>query len=184
MKLLSVNVGLPQVMRWKGQIATSGIFKQPVAGRVKVHRLNLEGDRQADLSVHGGLNKAVYAYPAEHYAAWKKELPDMALPWGMFGENFTVTDLLEDHVHVGDRFRIGTADFIVTQPRLPCYKLAMKFQRNDIIKKFLRSGRSGFYLAVLQEGEVGAGDDIQPLDREENAPSIAALARQYASRKA
>ncbi len=124
MKLFSVNVGLPREIQWRGKIATTGIFKEPVAGRVKVHRLNLEGDRQADLSVHGGLNKAVYAYPAEHYEFWKKELPGRELPWGIFGENFTVTGSLENEVQIGDRLRIGTAEFMVTQPRMPCYKLA------------------------------------------------------------
>jgi MOSC domain-containing protein YiiM len=180
MKLLSINVGRPREIRWKGRVATSGIFKEPVVGRVKVHKLNLAGDRQADLSVHGGLNKAVYAYPAEHYEAWKKELPEMELPWGMFGENFTLTGLREAEVRLGDRLRIGSAEFVVTQPRMPCYKLGMKFKRNDIIRKFLRSGRTGFYLAVLKEGEVEAGDAIHRLGGEEGAPSIAEVVRQHA----
>src|SRR5579864_7539292 len=117
MKLLSVNVALPRVIQWKGTSVSTGIFKQPVSGRVMLRRLNLDGDRQADLSVHGGENKAVYAYPSEHYAFWRDELPDFGLPWGIFGENFTTEGLLENTVSIGDRYRIGKATVMVTQPR-------------------------------------------------------------------
>ncbi|MBI2115875.1 MAG: MOSC domain-containing protein, partial [candidate division NC10 bacterium] len=161
MKLISVNVGLPREVVYKGKTVKTGIFKEPVPGRVQVHRLNLDGDRQADLSVHGGPSKAVYAYPSEHYGYWRQELPGMDLPWGMFGENFTTEGLLEDLVNIGDRFRVGSAEVMVTEPRLPCYKLGVKFGREDIVKRFLQSGRTGFYVAVLQEGEVGAGDGIE-----------------------
>jgi MOSC domain-containing protein YiiM len=161
MKVISVNVGLPRTVAWKGQVVTTGIFKAPVDGRVPVRTLNLDGDRQADLSVHGGPNKAIYAYPSEHYDFWRSELPGMELPWGMFGENFTTEGLLEQAVNIGDQFRLGSAVAMVTQPRVPCYKLAAKFGREDIIKRFLASGRSGFYLKVVQEGEVGAGDRIE-----------------------
>ena len=123
--------------------------------------LNLDGDRQADLSVHGGVSKAVYAYPAEHYEFWKQELPDMQLPFGMFGENLTTEGLFEDTVNVGDRFRIGEAEIMATEPRLPCYKLGIKFGRPDILRMFLQSRRTGFYFAVLKEGAVKAGDDIE-----------------------
>src|SRR6266851_1777434 len=163
MKLLSVNVGLPRDVISKGRLVTTGIFKEPVEGRVRLRTLNLDGDRQADLKVHGGIDKAVYAYPAEHYDYWRSELPGVELPWGMFGENFTVEGMLESGVNIGDEFRIGSAELVVTQPRLPCYKLAVKFGRDDIIKRFLGSGRTGFYFAVLKEGEVGAGDSIELL---------------------
>ncbi len=143
--LISVNVGLPRTVEWKGREVTTGIFKEPVAGRVKLRTLNLDGDGQADLSVHGGPDMAVYAYPAEHYRYWRKELPRMDLPWGMFGENFTTEGILEDSVNIGDRFRIGAAELMVTQIRVPCYKLGMKFGRDDMVKRFLASRRSGFY---------------------------------------
>src|ERR1051326_1239621 len=145
--------------------------------------LNLDGDRQADLSVHGGVSKAVYAYPAEHYEFWKKELPDMTLPYGIFGENFTTEGLFENDVHVGDHFRVGQAELMATEPRLPCYKLGIKFGRSDIIKKFLQSRRTGFYFAVTKEGEVNAGDEIALLSRDDNQIPIADITRLYAFAK-
>src|SRR5262245_38237937 len=148
MKLLSVCVGVPREVAWKGKTVTTAIFKQPVAGRIALRKLNLEGDRQADLSVHGGSDKAAYVYPAEHYTYWKAELPDRDLPWGSFGENFTTEGLLEESVHIGDRFRIGSAEVIVTQPRLPCYKLSVKFGLADMVKRFSDSRLTGFYVAV------------------------------------
>src|SRR5690348_6859690 len=165
-KIISINVGLPRIVMSDGKPVSTGIFKEPVAGRVMLRTLNLDGDRQADLSVHGGPSKAVYVYPAEHYDFWKSELPEMNLPWGMFGENFTTTGLLETEINIGDKFRIATAEVMVTQPRMPCYKLGLKFGRPDIIKRFLQSERTGFYLAVLKEGEVGAGDEFEPLARD------------------
>jgi len=161
MRIVSVNVGLPRQVTWRGKAITTGIFKEPVAGRVAVRALNLDGDRQADLTVHGGREKAVYAYPAEHYAYWRTELPGVELAHGAFGENLTTEGLREDDVHVGDRFRVGSAELIATQPRLPCYKLAARFQRADIVKRFLASRRTGFYFAVKREGEVAAGDAIE-----------------------
>ena len=182
MKVISVNVGLPRTITWKGQLVTTGIFKAPIAGRVRVRRLNLDGDRQADLSVHGGPDKAIYVYPSEHYDYWRGELSATEFPWGMFGENFTSEGLLEDVVNVGDRFRIGSAVALVTQPRVPCFKLAAKFGREDIVQRFLASGRSGFYLKVVQEGEVGAGDPIEPLSRDLYAVAVADVARLYRDR--
>jgi MOSC domain-containing protein YiiM len=179
MIVVSVNVGLPREVTYKGKTITTGIFKEPVEDRARLRRLNLDGDRQADLSVHGGPSKAVYAYPSEHYEYWREQLPGVDLPWGMFGENLTVEGLREDRVNIGDRFRIGSAHVMVTEPRLPCYKLAAKFGRDDIIKRFLHSGRTGFYFAVLQEGEVGAGDDITVLSRDENAITVADITRLY-----
>jgi len=182
-KVLSVNVGLPRQMVSAGRTVTTGIFKTPVAGRVKVHKLNLEGDAQADLSVHGGPNKAVYAYPSEHYAFWKREFPGMALPWGMFGENLTLEGLLEDEAHIGDRFRIGTAVLMVTQPRTPCYKLGMKFGREDMEARFLASGRTGFYFAVIEEGEMGKGDNIKLIEQGKNQIGISTILRLYFDRE-
>jgi len=145
--------------------------------------LNLDGDRQADLSVHGGISKAVYGYPSEHYEFWKRELPEMELPYGMFGENFTTEGLFEDKLNVGDRFRVGGAELMVTEPRLPCYKLGIKFGRVDIIKRFLQSRRTGFYFAVLKEGEVKAGDEIELVSRDENNITISDITRLYAFEK-
>lgn len=159
MQVISVNVGLPRRVEWNGEVVETAIFKEPVAGPVRVGRLNLEGDRQADLTVHGGAEKAVYAYPAEHYPFWREEL-GAELPWGAFGENLTTTGLTEGDVHIGDRLRIGSAEFVVTQPRTPCFKLAVKFGRSDMVKRFQQSGRSGVYLAVAREGVLAAGDAI------------------------
>lgn len=180
MKLVSVNVGIPRGVTLKNRTITTGIFKEPVEGRVMLRKLNLDGDKQADLSVHGGADKAVYAYPSEHYEYWRKKLPDMELPWGMFGENFTTMGLLEDAVRIGDRFRIGTSEVIVTQPRLPCYKLGIRFGRAKMVRSFLASGRTGFYLAVTQEGMVGAGDDIRLISQGENKSTVADVVRLYA----
>jgi MOSC domain-containing protein YiiM len=180
MKLLSVNVGLPREIEWKGKIVRTSIFKAPVTGRVKVTKLNLEGDQQSDLAVHGGIDKAVYVYPSEHYLFWREELPGADLPWGMFGENFTTEGSLDDNaVFIGDRFRIGSAEFAVTQPRMPCFKLGIRFGRADIIKRFLHSGRAGFYLAVLREGEVAAGDSIELLPRDEQGITVAEIVNLY-----
>ena len=183
MKLISLNVALPRIVEYNGGPVATGIFKEPVPGPVMLRTLNLDGDRQADLSVHGGVSKAVYAYPSEHYEFWKIELPEMELPYGMFGENFTTEGLFEDSVNVGDRFNIGEAELMVTEPRLPCYKLGIKFGRPDIIKKFLQSRRTGFYFAVVKEGEVKAGDAIELLSRDANNIAISEITRLYAFEK-
>ncbi len=183
MKIVSVNAGTPRPVEWNGRRIMSGIFKQPVAGRVALRRLNLDGDRQADLSVHGGANKAVYVYPSEHYPFWRRELELEDLPWGSFGENLTTEGWWEDEVHVGDRFRIGTAEVVVTQPRLPCFKLAMRFDREDVVERFLESERPGFYLAVLQEGELGAGDAMERIHEDENAVRVVDVVHLYLDRK-
>jgi len=157
----------------------TGIFKSPVQKRLRLNTLNLEGDRQADLTVHGGQDKAVYAYPSEHYSAWKKELWDVELPWGAFGENFSTEGLLEKDVCLGDRYSVGSAEVVVTQPRLPCFKLNLKFDRDDLIKRFLSSRRTGFYLRVLREGEVGVWDKIELVERDENHVTIADALKIY-----
>ena len=183
MKVISLNVGKPELVIVNDQPVSTGIFKQPIDGRVMLRTLNLDGDRQADLSVHGGRDKAVYVYPSEHYLFWKHELPEMELPWGMFGENLTTTGLLETETHIGDRFRVGSAEVKVTQPRMPCYKLAIRFERNDIIKRFLVSERTGFYLSVLKEGEVGAGDEFELLERNTSDVRVVDVVRLYSSDK-
>lgn len=173
MKVLSTNVGAPRDVEWRGKTVRTSIFKIPVAGRVRVTALNLAGDEQSDLSVHGGIDKAVYVYPSEHYALWRKELPDMDFPWGAFGENLTTEGLLEDKVFIGDRFRAGSAEFVVTQPRIPCFKLGIRFNRPEMVKRFLRSGRSGFYLAVLREGNIASGDAIELVAADDQRISVA-----------
>jgi MOSC domain-containing protein YiiM len=181
MKLLSVNVGLPREVEWNGKIVRTSIFKAPVPGRVRVRKLNLDGDQQSDLSVHGGIDKAVYAYPSEHYPFWRRELPDMGLPWGVFGENLTTEGLFEETIHIGDRLRVGSAEFVVTQPRMPCFKLGIRFNRPDIVKRFLQNGRSGFYFAVLKEGEVAAGDSIELVKRDQHGVTIADIVNLHRS---
>jgi MOSC domain-containing protein YiiM len=182
MKLVSVNVGLPRLRAWGGATFKTGIFKNPMEGRIMLRTTNLDGDRQADLSVHGGPNKAAYGYPSEHYAAWNAELPDAARTWGAFGENFTTEGLLETTVSIGDRYRVGSAVVRVTTPRLPCFKLAAKFQRDDMIERFVRSGRCGYYFSVLEEGGVGAGDEFELLGREEPTLTIAEVNQLYAAK--
>ncbi len=182
MKVLSVNVGLPRDIISKGKTITTAIFKEPIKGRAQLRTLNFDGDRQADLKVHGGVDKAVYAYPAEHYDYWRDELPGIALPWGMFGENLTVEGMFENELNIGDRFRVGAAELVVTQPRMPCYKLAARFDRDDIIKRFLDSGRTGFYFAVVSEGEVGAGDPIEMISSDVNELKVADVTRLYLDR--
>jgi len=183
MKIVSVNTGLPREVLWHGQVVSTGIFKEPLAGRVALGKLNLVGDRQADLTVHGGEYKAVYCYPVAHYEYWRQELPGRQLPMGMFGENFTTDGLLEDSVHIGDEFSIGSAGVIVTQPRLPCYKLGVRFQSDDMVKRFLASGRTGFYLAVTREGDVGAGDEIANILRDPKGVPVSEITRLYIAKR-
>ncbi len=173
MKIVSVNVGLPRLLSWRGQTFKTGIFKQPVPGRVMLRKTNLDGDRQADLSVHGGPNKAVYGYPSEHYEYWKRQLARPELPWGSLGENFTTEGMLETELSVGDRYRVGSAVIMVKTSRLPCFKLAAKFRRDEIIEEFLTSGFCGFYFSVVEEGEVGEGDEFEFLGGE--TPTITVL---------
>ena len=179
MKLISLNIGLPREVTWKGKTVSTGIFKEPVSDRVMLRSLNLDGDGQADLTVHGGADKAVYLYPFEHYDYWRGELPDTELSLGIFGENFTTTGLREEEVNIGDRFRIGTVTLMVTQPRLPCYKLGIRFGQPNIVKQFLASRRTGFYFRVLQEGEVGAGDTLELISRDSNNITVANITQLY-----
>jgi MOSC domain-containing protein YiiM len=182
MKIFSLNVGVPRAVAVDGGTIVTGIYKYPVDGRVNLRRLNLDGDRQADLTVHGGPHKAVYCYPHEHYDYWKEALPNSDLTIGIFGENFTTEGLLEDSVHLGDEFAVGSAEVIVTQPRLPCYKLGIRFDDAFMVKRFLASGRSGFYLAVKKAGEVGAGSEITLIAQNPEAISITQFNRLYVAK--
>ena len=177
MKLISVNVSKPKPMSSQGKTVLTGIFKQPVEGRVHVGRLNLEGDQQADLSVHGGAHQAVYVYPFEHYRVWQNELGRNDLSFGQFGENFTVSGLLENQVCIGDVFRIGSALFQVTQPRVPCFKLATKMESTQFPKLFMATARTGFYLRVMEEGDVEAGDSIIQENRYSSGMTVESVFR-------
>lgn len=174
MRVISVNVGLPSAVEWRGETILTGIFKDPVPGPTPLRRYNLDGDGQADLTVHGGRDKAVYAYPSEHYQDWQAQL-GRALPPGAFGENLTTEGLVEDAVHIGDEFRVGTARLVVTQPRMPCFKLGIKFDDPQMPKAFLRAGRPGIYFAVVEEGTVGPGDPIERVRTDENGVSVTAM---------
>jgi MOSC domain-containing protein YiiM len=178
-KLISVNVGLPREITVGGKTVRTSIWKNPVQGRVHVSKLNLDGDQQSDLSVHGGVDKAVYVYPDEHYSYWRTQLPDVELPWGAFGENFTSEGIREEQTRIGDRIRIGSAEFMVTQPRMPCFKLGIRFNRRDMVKRFLASKRTGFYLAVIREGEVENGDAIEFIEKQETGVTITDIVNLY-----
>jgi MOSC domain-containing protein YiiM len=178
-RILSVNVSLPREIDHEGQIISTGIFKEPIEGRITLRTLNLDGDRQADLSVHSGPDKAVYTYSVEHYEYWRGVFPDLEMPNGMFGENLTVEGLIESEINLGDVFRIGSAIVIATQPRMPCYKLGIKFGRMDVIKKFLASGRSGIYFKVSKEGKVSTGDSICQITKDLNQITISDIVRLY-----
>lgn len=182
-KIVSLNVARPRLVVYKGTTVNTGIFKEPVSGPVRLRTLNLDGDCQADLSVHGGRDKAVYGYPSEHYPDWRRELSRLVLPGGMFGENFTTMGLAEDDLHVGDRFQVGSSIVMVRQPRTPCYKLAVKFQLDDILERFLLSGRSGFYFSVEQEGSVAADDEFQLLARNQDGITISEMNRLFVREK-
>ncbi len=179
MKLISVNCGLPKEVLWHGLDVTTSIYKKPVEGRIALRTLNLDGDRQSDLTVHGGKDKAVYCYQLSHYDYWKVKLRGHPLAPGAFGENFTIDGPGEDSIHIGDRFAVGSAEVVVTQPRMPCYKLGIRFESDDIIKQFLESGRTGFYVAVTREGEVAAGDEIRTLSLDPHSVPVSAITRLY-----
>lgn len=183
MRIVAVSVGLPREVTWKGQTVTTGIFKAPVDGPVALRRHNLEGDRQADLSVHGGPTKAVYLYPTQHYGYWRDELGDDELVWGSFGENLTVDGLDEENVCIGDEFQVGSARVVVTEPRMPCYKLAIRFNRADMVKRFLTSQRTGLYFGVVQEGVIEAGDDLERVVEHPAGLRVADVTRLYTTER-
>ena len=178
-RVLSVNVGMPKHVQVAGRAVLTSIFKSPVEGRVAVRQHNLAGDKQSDLTVHGGPYKAVYCYPGEHYPFWSEELPGMDLPFGAFGENLTTEGLSEETVYIGEQFRIGSAVLQVTQPRMPCFKLGIRFGRADMVKKFWLSGRPGIYFSVLEEGQLEAGDPIESVARCAESVTVADVLRLY-----
>jgi MOSC domain-containing protein YiiM len=175
MTVISVNTGRPAEVHANNRTVRTSIWKTARAGRLRVRKLNIEGDEQSDLTVHGGPRKAVYLYPSEHYAFWQEQLPGMDLPWGAFGENLTTEGLAEAEVRIGDRMEIGTAEFEVTQSRQPCFKLAIRFGRGDMIKRFYASGRSGFYVSVVREGDIGSGDEIRITKRASRGPMVSEM---------
>jgi MOSC domain-containing protein YiiM len=179
MQVISVNVGQPRQVAWRGKQISTAIFKEPVQGSVRVGSLNLDGDGQADLKVHGGVDQAVYLYPAEHYDFWRDEYPDLDMPWGMFGENLTARGLLEADTNVGDRLRVGTTELVVTGPRIPCFKLGIRFGRGDVVKKLAQSSRTGVYLRVAGEGDVEAGDPIELIARHPDGLAVPEVTRLY-----
>jgi len=180
MRVLSVNAGLPREVTWRGKPVTTGIYKEPADGRVPVRRLNLDGDRQADLRVHGGPDKAVYAYPSEFYELWSRERPELELGPGTFGENLTTEGLVDTELSVGDRFRVGTGDLAGTHPRPPCFKLGIRMGRDAFVTEFLERGLLGFYLAVAREGDVAAGDPIIEVARDPRGFRVTEVARLFA----
>jgi MOSC domain-containing protein YiiM len=181
MRIVSINVGLPQKIQWQDREVITSIFKSPVLGPVMLYQLNLEGDRQSDLENHGGRAKALYAYPAEHYDAWRKELPGIEFSWGLFGENFTIEGLREENTYIGDHFRMGQALVMVTQPRIPCYKLSLRLGRDDIVKRFLASNRSGVYFSVMEEGKVAIGDAVERVKEDKERISVMEINRAIAN---
>lgn len=187
MRVISVNVGLPRNVEWDGKLVRTSIWKEPVMGRVRVGLVNLDGDQQSDLTVHGGVTKSVYAYPSEHYVYWQQILKDVAprtglpMSWGSFGENLTTEGVLEGDIRVGDHLRIGSAEFVVTKPRYPCFKLGIRFNRMKMVKDLLESERTGFYLSVFQEGELGAGDCIEWVQGNSAGPTITDVVKQHRS---
>ena len=184
LKIESINVGLPRNVNWKGEIVSTGIFKDPVKGPQKVNFLNIEGDRQADLSVHGGPDKAVYAYAAEHYPYWQEAVPKIEFTWGIFGENLTVSGgLLEDQIMIGDEFKIGSILLVATQPRLPCYKLGIRLGDARYIKSFMQAERPGVYFRILQEGSIDTGDEWEKVKASKNDVSILDIMRIYSSER-
>jgi MOSC domain-containing protein YiiM len=172
MNVVSLNVGLPRQIEWRGRVITTGIFKDAVSDVRAVRRFNIDGDGQADLNVHGGKDKAIYAYPSEHYDYWRGAWPRDDYPWGIFGENLSTTGLFEDSVCIGDEFRVGTSRLVVTQPRMPCFKLGIRFADPQIIERFLKSRRSGIYFGIVEEGQVGPGDSIELVSTDKRRLSL------------
>lgn len=180
MKVVSLNVGLPANLTWQGRTILTGFRKEPVRGPVEFRGVNLIGDAQADRAVHGGARKSVYVYPSEHYPVWKAELTVTELPWGSFGENLTTVGWLETDTRLGDRVRIGTAEFEVISPRKPCHKMEAAFRRTDMIRRFHRSRRSGFYLGGIKPGVLRAGDSVELLSTPTGSPTVAEAYAGYA----
>lgn len=168
MKIISTNIGEPRTINWKGKEVTTGIFKYPVDHGIFLGSEDVENDHVIDRRYHGGIDKACYLYPADHYKYWQNRYPDLELPWGIFGENLTVEGLHEAEVNVGDVFKIGEAVVQATQPRQPCFKLEFRFNDNRIVKQFIDSGYSGVYVRVIEKGHVKTGDSMQLIERKQS----------------
>jgi MOSC domain-containing protein YiiM len=182
MKILSTNIGEAREVMWNGAPIMTGIYKEPVES-ITMRKFYVEGDNVSDPEVHGGEYKAVYGYPSEHYPFWRKEYPNMDMPWGMFGENITTEGLFENEIVVGSLYRVGTALLEVTEPRMPCYKLGIKFGRVDIIRRFLKSRKSGFYFTVIEEGSAKPGDRITLEHSGDTGYTILDVVNRYARKK-
>ncbi|MEO1050982.1 MAG: MOSC domain-containing protein [Bacteroidota bacterium] len=180
MKLDSIFVGKPRQVENQGKMVTTGIFKEKITGPVGVTKLNVEGDQQADLKVHGGVEKAVYAYPSEHYQFWKEKRPNLAFGPGRFGENLSITGLSEKDVCIGDTYKIGSVVFMVKSPRMPCFKLGIKMNDPRFVKDFMDANLTGFYFCVLEEGEIEAGNRIEKIDEDGHGLTVDETARLYA----
>jgi MOSC domain-containing protein YiiM len=178
-RIVSINIGQPREMKARNRKVLTSIFKTPVQGKVALRRYNVQGDQQSDLSVHGGPSKAVYSYSFEHYPFWAAQLPGTPLPVGAFGENLTTEGMLEEVVHIGDVFLAGSAILKATQPRMPCFKLAIRMNRSDMVKKFWASGRSGIYFSIVEEGQFESGDRIEPVESDPRRVSVADVVRLY-----
>lgn len=183
MQVKGLFTGKPREVEYNGKIISTGIFKYPIVGPVKVYTLNMEGDGQADLSVHGGINKAVYAYPIEHYTYWQDTRPDLSFEVGTFGENLSVSGMKEDSVFIGDTYQIGEVTFSVTTPRMPCFKLGLRVGDPSFIKDFLKANKSGFYFKVLQEGRLDIGDHIKKVGEDGYRLSIREVVSLYDKQK-
>ena len=182
MKLLSVNIGQPKEVVYQGKTLKTGIYKYPVSHAVNVHKIGVTGDVQVDTKYHGGVEKAVYIYPAEHYDFWKNELPETDFPLGAFGENLTITGATDSQVNIGDIFKVGEVELQVTMPRIPCYKLNIRFDSNLFLKKFYASQRWGFYCTTLKEGKIQIGDEITLLRKDEGNFTVAEFTQLYTSK--
>ncbi len=183
MQLISINVSLAREVHYQGRTVSTGIFKKPITGAVQVSKLGLQGDQQADLSVHGGIDKAVYLYPNEHFNFWSDQYPQREFSAGLFGENLTTIGLLESEINVGDILRIGDVEFMVTIPRMPCFKLGIKMGDPGFIKAFLEANRSGFYLKVLKEGIIEADQPVAVTGGDGYGLKIAEVSRLYTLEK-
>ena len=183
-QIVLVNVGGAREVEWSGRTVSTGIYKTPVTWPIRAAGVNLEGDDQADRRVHGGPSKAVYAFPSEHYESWRGAYPSADFGWGAFGENLTTQGILETDVYIGDRFRCGTAELIVTEPRMPCFKLAIRLGEKGAIKRMLETGNTGFYFSIAREGTLEAGDALERIDRLEGAIPVTMLTSIFASKEA
>ena len=183
MKIISTNIGLPQTITWKEKTVQTGIFKKPVNKPIFLSKLGVDEDAVMNKKVHGGIDKSCYLYPTDHYAFWKQKYPDLDWNWGIFGENLSVAGLAENKMHIGDVLEIGESIVKITQPRIPCYKLGVRFGHQEIIKQFLEASRSGIYVKVLKEGFVQAGDQVYLLERQSNNLTVSQIFDQFTASK-